>query len=280
MITLPLSIDTTFIYSTSGSASSIDKHNTALHALGLNSMYFTIKHAVTPQVYTGILKAPFALGGAVTAQNGLKTSIIPFLDEVDSLAQKTLAVNTVVNRNGRLIGYNTDAYGLMTALKTGLKDASGSIKTAVIYGNGGVSGVAWHVLNELGIKVAMRGRDAQRVLQKRKDLGIDHLQEPQGPFDLVVDATPVSGSTDFLKAKGLKELLEDCKMVFCHNMPEKDGKTNYLQAYCKDHKINFIPGAAMYRGQLIKQYSLLLESVRKADGTGVTENDITHAWGL
>ncbi|MBL7473411.1 shikimate dehydrogenase family protein [Robertkochia sediminum] len=275
-----LTLETTFIYSTSGSASSIDKHNTALQALGLNSMYFTIKHVITPEVYSGILRAPFALGGAVTAQNGLKTSIIPFLDEVDPLAQKTLAVNTVVNRKGKLFGYNTDAFGLKEALIKGMKASEKDIRTAVIYGNGGVSGVAWHVLKELGLEVAFRGRNPEKVLQKRIDLGIDHIREPEGPFDLVVDATPVSGTANFLEAEGLKGLLDGCKMVFCHNMPEKDGKTNYLQHYCTENNMEFIPGSAMYRGQLIKQYSLLLESVRKADGTGVTENDITHAWVL
>ena len=40
-----------------------------------------------------------------------KETVIPYLDEVDSRAQKIGAVNTVVNRNGRLCGYNTDFYG-------------------------------------------------------------------------------------------------------------------------------------------------------------------------
>ena len=43
-----------------------------------------------------------------------KETVIPYLDEVDSRAQRIGAVNTVVNRNGRLCGYNTDFYGLFT----------------------------------------------------------------------------------------------------------------------------------------------------------------------
>lgn len=275
-----LTLDTKFIYSTSGSASSIVRHNTALQALGLDVQYFTMKYAITPEVYCGILRAPFTLGGAVTAQGGLKSAIIPYLDEVDRLALKTLAVNTVVHREGRLIGYNTDAYGLLQALKGALKSGAQEIKKAVIYGNGGVSGVAWHVLQELGIEVAFRGRNPEKVLKKRKDLGIDHLPEPEGPFDLVVDATPISGSADFLNAKGFKDILEGSKMVFCHNMPEKDGKNNYLQTYCKDHNIAFIPGKAMYRGQLIKQYRLLLGGTPKPDGNPISEEDIIKAWGV
>ena len=40
-----------------------------------------------------------------------KETVIPYLDEIDSSASKIGAVNTIVNRNGKLIGYNTDYYG-------------------------------------------------------------------------------------------------------------------------------------------------------------------------
>ena len=41
-----------------------------------------------------------------------KEMIIPFLDEVDELARAIGAVNTVINKDGQLIGYNTDGIGL------------------------------------------------------------------------------------------------------------------------------------------------------------------------
>ena len=52
-----------------------------------------------------------------------KEEIIPLIDELDPQAARIGAVNTVVNRDGRLVGYNTDWLGAMTALKakTGLK---------------------------------------------------------------------------------------------------------------------------------------------------------------
>jgi shikimate dehydrogenase len=45
-----------------------------------------------------------------------KSAIIPFLDGVDDLALSIGAVNTVVNDNGKLIGYNTDGYGFIKGL--------------------------------------------------------------------------------------------------------------------------------------------------------------------
>lgn len=67
-----------------------------------------------------------------------KESIMPLLDERDSLARRVGAVNTVVNNNGRLVGYNTDAEGFMLSL---LMQAGFSVrgKRAVVLGAGGAA---------------------------------------------------------------------------------------------------------------------------------------------
>ena len=273
-----INIHTKFIFSTSGSASSIVKHNDAIQKLGLNLVYFTIADAVTPEGYAALVRSPIARGAAVTGRGGLKSTIIPFLDEVEPLALKTLAVNTIVNHDGRLYGYNSDAIGLKTALMKGIEASGLDIKTAVIYGNGGVSGVAFHVLLELGIKVTMVGRSPERVLEKKKQLGIEHMPDFAGPYDLLVDATPVSSNPDFLHTPGLSELLAGCKMVFCHNMPEKDNKINYLEKYCIENKLYYIPGKWMYNAQLAKQYRLLFEGYTKPDESPILEQDILETW--
>lgn len=260
---------TQFVYSTSGSASSIRKYNDAFHRMGLSLAYFSFAQEVTPEQYASMLRSPICRGGAVTGRGGLKSEIIPFLDEVETLALQTRAVNTVVNKNGKLYGYNTDAYGLEVALRRGLSEHSAvEVKTAVVYGNGGVSGVALRVLQQLGIQATIVGRNPQRVQQKLKELGINSLPPLSPPFDLVVDATPISSSPDFLQAPYFQSLLEDCKMMFCHNMPEKDGNINYLAKYCKGKQLPFIPGRYMYEAQHIKQYALLLEGL-KDEQTGL-----------
>ena len=145
-----LNIKTKFLFSTSGSESSIPKKNKVLQKLGLNLVYFTFADDITPGEYAGLLRSPITKGGAVTGHSGLKSSIIPHLDEVEPLALKTLAVNTVVNCQGKLKGYNTDAFGLKAALTEGIKNSGIEVKTAIVYGNGGVSGVAFRVLLDLG----------------------------------------------------------------------------------------------------------------------------------
>jgi len=276
-----LNTNTRFLLSTSGSESSIEKHNRSIRQLGLNLVYFTMAYDITPKEYAGLIKTPMIHGAAVTGRGGLKTSIIPFLDEVEEIARRTLAVNTVVNRNGKLYGYNTDAYGLKTALTKGIEETGISVKTAVIYGNGGVSGVAFHVLHELGIKATMIGRNQARVDARKRELGLQHHEHFEGPYDLVVDATPVSSNPDFLGSAGLAPVLDSCKIVFCHNMPEKDNKTNYLKAWCDDKKIPYIPGRWMYEAQLIKQLMLYFEQLPDAEaGKTITEQDVIEAWNL
>lgn len=273
-----IDVHTKFIFSTSGSASSVVKHNDAIRKLGLNLVYFTIAEEVTPEGYAALVRSPIARGAAVTGRGGLKSTIIPFLDEVEPLALKTQAVNTVVNNNGKLFGYNSDAIGLKTALTKGIEASGLTIKTAVIYGNGGVSGVAYHVLLELGINVTMAGRNPERVLEKKRQLGLEHIAGFDGPYDLLVDATPISSNPDFLSAPGLSNLLDGCKMVFSHNMPEKDNKTNYFGKYCAEHNLYFIPGKWMYNAQLAKQYRLLFEGYSKQDGSPVSEQDVLDTW--
>jgi len=76
-----------------------------------------------------------------------KETIIPFLDEVDDVALKIGAVNTVVIKNGKTKGYNTDAYGFKQMIKPFFKAHH---ERAIILGTGGASKAIAFVLEELG----------------------------------------------------------------------------------------------------------------------------------
>ncbi|MBR5524368.1 MAG: shikimate dehydrogenase [Clostridia bacterium] len=83
-----------------------------------------------------------------------KEAVIPYLDVVDDVAQRIGAVNTVVNRNGRLFGYNTDYVGLTELIKRAGFDLTDS--TVLILGSGGTSKTAYAVANDLGCGQAVR----------------------------------------------------------------------------------------------------------------------------
>ncbi|MCG8523205.1 MAG: hypothetical protein MI744_13465 [Pseudomonadales bacterium] len=274
---IAINTKTQLLFSTSGSESSIEKHNKALQSLSANLTYFSFAHKISAEEYAGVLKSPISRGGAVTGQ-GLKSAIIPFLDKVEKLAKETGAVNTVLNSNGKLHGYNTDAFGFEEAIKQHIQKTGIEVKTAVIYGNGGVSGVASHVLKNMGIKVTMAGRNQERVNKKMEELNLEYFA---GPYDLVVNATPLSAHP-LEQAAGFLDVLKGCKMVFDHNMPEKDNKTNYIKEYCQGTDIHFIPGHDMYVPQMIQQWMLFLNGANDNlnNKLNITERDIEKAWSL
>ncbi|MDO4499832.1 MAG: shikimate kinase [Erysipelotrichaceae bacterium] len=87
---------------------------------------------------------------AVNVTIPYKQTVIKWLDVVDEKARKINAVNTVVNRDGKLYGYNTDYYGIVSLLnrnKVEVKD-----KNVLILGTGGTSNTAYAVFEDLGAK--------------------------------------------------------------------------------------------------------------------------------
>jgi shikimate dehydrogenase len=95
------------------------------------------------------LRDPEYLGANVTVPH--KKAVISLIDELDDLALEIGAVNTIANRGGRLVGYNTDAGGFLTALrKEGGFDPAG--KNAMLIGAGGAARAASFSLARAGAK--------------------------------------------------------------------------------------------------------------------------------
>jgi len=78
-----------------------------------------------------------------------KEKIVPLLDEIRNEAKFTGAVNTIVKNNNKLIGYNTDVYGIEQTFNIKLKNDE--IKNAVIFGAGGAAKAALFVLSQRGL---------------------------------------------------------------------------------------------------------------------------------
>jgi len=77
-----------------------------------------------------------------------KQTVIPYLDEVSPVAQRIGAVNTIVNREGRLYGYNTDYHGMKALIEKAGIDVRG--KKVLILGTGGTSKTANVVAADMG----------------------------------------------------------------------------------------------------------------------------------
>jgi shikimate dehydrogenase len=117
---------------------------TALDYYGLDVRYeaWETVPAELPQIVKN-LRRPENIGANVTVP--YKERVVPLLDEIDDLANSIGAVNTVVKKNDKLVGFNTDAYGFIAALdKEGHFDPEG--KRVVMLGAGGVARAVGFVL--------------------------------------------------------------------------------------------------------------------------------------
>ena len=109
-------------------------HNAAFREKGLNYVYVAFQVEDLKDAIAGV-KALGIRGLSVTIPH--KIEIVPYLDDIDSLALAIGSVNTVVNSHGRLKGYNSEGPGALRALKDTGVILSGS--RVVIIGSGGAA---------------------------------------------------------------------------------------------------------------------------------------------
>ena len=113
-----------------------------------------------------------------------KQVVIPLCDEVDPRAAAIGAVNTVVNRGGRLTGYNTDIDGLIYLARRAGVDMDG--KKVVVLGSGGTSHTARAAARELGageiVVVSRKGEDNYENLSRHGDAEVIINTTPVGMF--------------------------------------------------------------------------------------------------
>ncbi|MDO4467119.1 MAG: shikimate dehydrogenase, partial [Bacillota bacterium] len=79
-----------------------------------------------------------------------KRDVIPYLEEMDDAAKKIGAVNTIVNKDGKLYGHNTDYYGFRYMVEKHFGTLEG--KKVLVLGNGGASKAIQAVVQDLGAK--------------------------------------------------------------------------------------------------------------------------------
>ncbi|HJV44385.1 MAG TPA: shikimate dehydrogenase [Bacillota bacterium] len=145
-------------------------HNAAFQALGLNYRYgaFSIPGHSLKSAVEGIRALGFR-GVNVTIPH--KVEVMEYLDEIDDEALQIGAVNTIVNENGKLIGYNTDGQGYVCSLLQEWETPL-SGKKVVILGAGGAARAVAVSLARHGVKEMVI---ANRSVEKAQGLA-EHVQ--------------------------------------------------------------------------------------------------------
>lgn len=114
------------------------------------------------------LRQPEYLGANVTVPH--KGEMLNLVDDIEALALEVGAINTIVNRDGKLLGFNTDAGGFLKALNRdgGFDPAE---KRAVILGAGGVARAVTFALSKAGIKsLTITDVDMEKARELKTDL--------------------------------------------------------------------------------------------------------------
>lgn len=167
-------------------------HNAGYEALDLNFAYLALRVEDIKNAVSGIRSLGIR-GVSVTIPH--KKSVMAHLDAIDPLAKKIGAVNTIVNTNAGLKGYNTDCEGAIHALeeRTSIKG-----KRAVILGAGGAARAIAFGLKEKGAIVTLANRTRSNAEILAKDVGalcIDISdKESVKESDIIINATSVGMS--------------------------------------------------------------------------------------
>ena len=164
-------------------------HNAGYKALGLNWIYIPFKVINLQDTIKGI-RALGIRGCSVSMP--FKETVIPFLDHLSPIAKKAKAVNTIVNDDGCLIGYNTDVLGIQKCLYP-LKIKNN--QKIIVLGSGGVARSVLVALQNLNLKnIVLTNRTSQRGKDLAREFKVDFTQwtKRQNIFaDIIINATSI-----------------------------------------------------------------------------------------
>ncbi len=191
-------------------------------------------------------------GLAVTMPH--KVAIMELLDEVDPIAATIGAVNTVVNSNGRLTGYNTDWLGILRPLeqRTSLKG-----RKVALLGAGGAAQAALYACTTEGASVTIFNRSIERAESLADRFGASILPLEKADelslFDIVINTTSVGMAPDIDRSPVPESALVRDQVVFETIYAPSTTKLLSMSARIG---ANTIPGLDMFLEQGAAQFHL------------------------
>jgi shikimate dehydrogenase len=144
-------------------------HNAGYQALQIDDLYVYVACHVEVKNIEDFIKGIRAMqiqGVSCTVPH--KIAVMPYLDKIDDIAKKIGAVNTIVNDNGRLIGYNTDWLGVLTPLE---KLTSLENKTVALLGAGGAARAAAYAVTTKGARLTIYNRTFEKAQSLALEFG-------------------------------------------------------------------------------------------------------------
>jgi shikimate dehydrogenase len=224
-------------------------HNAAFDHLNLNYIFLAFNVEHLKEAVHGI-RALDLKGVSVTIPH--KIAIIDYLDEVEDIASKIGAVNTVVNRGGRLIGYNTDWRGAIDALEAQVELKG---RKALVLGAGGAARAVAFGLKEKGADFTILNRTVHKAEMLASEVGAHYgsLEDSATvPFDSVINTTSLGMYPNVNDTPVKKALLKD---VLVFDMVYNPLKTRLIRD-AEQNGCTTIMGLEMFVNQAALQFEL------------------------
>ena len=226
-------------------------HNAGYKALGLDFQY---KAFSTNNIY-GVINGVKALGiRGCSISMPFKEKVLPLLDELDPLAKRAKAVNTIVNENGHLIGYNTDVIGMQNCLKSFKIKKN---KKILVIGAGGVARAILVALENLKFKnISLSNRTTKRGKNTAKEFHVNFVQWHKREdivAEIIINATPIGMTPNTNLLPISEKSISQAQLII--DVIVKPTNTKLIQV-ANINKIPTIDGTKIALNQAYEQFKL------------------------
>ena len=176
--------------------------NAALMTAGINGVYLKFPSETVDDLGDA-MRGYDILGMNVTIPH--KSSVMDEVDTISDTADAIGAVNTVINRNGTLIGDNTDSKGIEFAFRNMEIDAGTKV---LVMGSGGAARAAVHAMTQMGCEITVTGRNTSTVRSIAEDFSVTGTNVADtSDFEVIMNCTPIGmeGEGEYPAKLSLKE---------------------------------------------------------------------------
>jgi len=230
-------------------------HNAGYKAVGIDDQFVYVACHVKITDIEALIQGIKALGiHGISCTIPHKRAVMPYLDSIDETAKKIGAVNTIVNNNGILQGYNTDWLGVITPLEqiTSLKN-----KTVALLGAGGAARAVAFGVTKQGARLTIFNRTKEKAQSLAKEFhaeafSLDQIQKIR-TVDIIINTTSVGLHSHENETPVPKKYLNNKQIVFDAVYGKKDTR---LITEAKQQGAQTITGKAMLFYQGLAQFKL------------------------
>ena len=237
--------------------------NAAIKKAKLNAIPLTFESKTSDRI--GEVMVQYQIRG-LNITIPYKTEIMSMLDECSEESIKIGAVNTIVNDDGKLKGYNTDCTGIMRAFAMSGYDLGN--KRALVIGSGGAARASAYAMKSMGCDVHVLARNEVTLLELCDDLLVEPTSDPDvSGYDIIINCTPIGMIMDSIYPFDLNTMNGDqCVLDMVYNR-----KTRLIQV-ARTLGCKIISGSDVLVGQGAESFKLWFgmepdyDAMRKAVG--------------